>query len=75
MPDEVRPWLGLAGMLTVYLSLCLVSGKVLTKGGLISRRDDPGLYWLGVAIPAAALLIMALAGAIWTLAQLVHKVS
>jgi hypothetical protein len=69
MSDDLRTFLILGGALSLYLIACLGLGAAPSKGGLMRRADNPGMYWFAIALPAAALAMMVLGGGVWALAQ------
>jgi hypothetical protein len=71
--NDIGTWLGLGGALALYLIVCLATGKVPSRGRLISRANNPGLFWFGITLPAAILFMMALGGSIWALAHAVRS--
>ena len=69
MDGNFSTFIFLGVSLGVYVAACQLLGGVLTKAGWVRREDDPGVFWLGITIPATILVAMTLGGLVWALAN------
>ena len=72
MSEDVSVFALLSGGIAVYIAACLACGGVITKGGWVTRRENPGMYWVGIMIPATVFVMIVLGGSIWLLGNATH---
>jgi hypothetical protein len=67
MSRDTLTYLSLTGFIALYLVACLRGGAVPTRGGLVRRSENPGMYWVGITMAGSILVVLVLFGATWVL--------
>jgi len=65
MSDDAFAFVEAAVLMALCIAACIKTGGVLTKSGWVPRRENEGLFWLGITLPSAGLFMMLLFGGFW----------